>query len=158
VDLYRKNITGDLHNFVQHLQLERLLLLFFICVCILDWFSISFELKEIILSFDFSLKKKWVISLALLEEWVIIAWGKKDFFLHAYHDTLVKNEWEYEAWHNCIFTFRNMPWYWPFGKDSVSSETYSYDNPTLIEGISDDTILLVLFTLSLIGLWIYYSR
>ncbi len=51
-----------------------------------------------------------------------------------------------------------MPWYWPFGKDSTSTETYSFDNPTLIEGISDDTILLVLFTMSLIGLWIYYSR
>jgi hypothetical protein len=57
-----------------------------------------------------------------------------------------------------FFAFRNMPWYWPFSKDTVSSETYSIDNPTLIEGISDDTILLVIFTLSLIGLWIYYSR
>ncbi len=57
-----------------------------------------------------------------------------------------------------FYFFRNMPWYWPFGKDSVSTEPYSFDNPTLIEGISDDTILLVLFTLSLIGLWIYYSR
>jgi hypothetical protein len=54
--------------------------------------------------------------------------------------------------------FRNMPWYWPFRKDTTSSETYSYDNPTLIEGISDDTILLFIFTLSLIGLWVYYSR
>jgi hypothetical protein len=51
-----------------------------------------------------------------------------------------------------------MPWYWPFGKDSSSTVTYSFDNPTLIEGISDDTILLVIFTMSLVGLWIYYSR
>ncbi|CAM4834294.1 unnamed protein product [Rotaria magnacalcarata] len=35
-----------------------------------------------------------------------------------------------------------MPWYWPFEKDSIS----------------DDTILLVLLTISLIGLSIYYSR
>lgn len=46
-----------------------------------------------------------------------------------------------------------MPWYWPFGK----TETYTFDHATLIEGISDDTILLVIFTLSLVGLWIYYS-
>jgi hypothetical protein len=50
-----------------------------------------------------------------------------------------------------------MPWYWPFGKDSISSETYTFDNPTLIEGISDDTILLFVFTMSLVGLWIYYA-
>lgn len=50
-----------------------------------------------------------------------------------------------------------MPWYWPFEKDSTASETYSFDNSSLIEGISDDTILLVLFTMSLVGLWIYYS-
>ncbi|CAF3344316.1 unnamed protein product [Rotaria sp. Silwood1] len=51
-----------------------------------------------------------------------------------------------------------MPWYWPFRKDSTMSETYSLHNPTLIEGISDDTILLFVFTVSLIGLSIYYSR
>ncbi|CAF2355678.1 unnamed protein product [Rotaria sp. Silwood2] len=51
-----------------------------------------------------------------------------------------------------------MPWYWPFRKDSTVFETYSLHNPTLIEGISDDTILLFVFTVSLIGLWIYYSR
>ncbi|CAM4816918.1 unnamed protein product [Rotaria magnacalcarata] len=51
-----------------------------------------------------------------------------------------------------------MPWYWPFEKDSTSFETYSIHNPSMIEGISDDTILLVLLTISLIGLSIYYSR
>ncbi|CAM2710253.1 unnamed protein product [Rotaria socialis] len=35
-----------------------------------------------------------------------------------------------------------MPWYWPFENDSIS----------------DDTILLVLLTISLIGVSIYYSR
>ncbi|CAF1117154.1 unnamed protein product [Adineta steineri] len=51
-----------------------------------------------------------------------------------------------------------MPWYWPFAKNSVSTETYSINNPTYIEGISDDAILLFVFTLSLIGLLVYYSN
>ncbi|CAF4247011.1 unnamed protein product [Rotaria socialis] len=51
-----------------------------------------------------------------------------------------------------------MPWYWPFENDSMSLETYSIHNPSMIEGISDDTILLVLLTISLIGVSIYYSR
>lgn len=60
---------------------------------------------------------------------------------------------------NSVFLyFRKMPWYWPFKGDSVSTDTYSFDNMTLMEGISDDTILLVLFTLSLVVLWIYYAK
>ena len=51
-----------------------------------------------------------------------------------------------------------MSWYWPFRNDYKLLDTYSLDNPTLIEGISDDAILLFAFTISLIGLWIYYSR
>ncbi|UJR26399.1 hypothetical protein I4U23_007731 [Adineta vaga] len=51
-----------------------------------------------------------------------------------------------------------MPWYWPFSKNNQSMETYSIDNPTFIEGISDDAILLFIFTLSLIGLLAYYSN
>ena len=51
-----------------------------------------------------------------------------------------------------------MPWFWPFKDNRVTSDTYLVDNMTLMEGISDDTILLVLFTLSLVVLWIYYAQ
>jgi hypothetical protein len=43
-----------------------------------------------------------------------------------------------------------MPWFWPFkGNDETSS---------LIEGINDNSLLLIFLVASLIGLWIYYSR
>ncbi|CAF0760879.1 unnamed protein product [Adineta ricciae] len=51
-----------------------------------------------------------------------------------------------------------MPWYWPFDKDSQSTGTYSINNSYLIEGISDDTILLFAFILSLLGLLAYYAN
>ena len=54
-------------------------------------------------------------------------------------------------------TSRRMPWLWSTKDDSVPSDTYSLEESNLIEGISDDTILLVIFTISLICLWAYYS-
>jgi hypothetical protein len=45
-----------------------------------------------------------------------------------------------------------MPWFCPFKRnDELSSSS-------LIEGISDDTLLLIFIVASLIGLWIYYTR
>lgn len=51
-----------------------------------------------------------------------------------------------------------MSWFWPFRKHLNTPNHHSFDNFTLIEGISDDTILLCLFTFSLAGLFFYYSR
>jgi hypothetical protein len=48
-----------------------------------------------------------------------------------------------------------MPWYWPFKRDD---ETYSSEQSSLIEGISDDSLLLLFVIAGIIGLWIYYSR
>jgi len=43
-----------------------------------------------------------------------------------------------------------MPWSWPFKRNDETS--------SLIDGISDDTLLLIFLIACLIGLWIYYSR
>ncbi|CAF1143120.1 unnamed protein product [Adineta steineri] len=48
-----------------------------------------------------------------------------------------------------------MPWFWPFKQHD---EIHTHDRSSLIDGISDDTLLLVFFVACLIGLWIYYSR
>jgi hypothetical protein len=48
-----------------------------------------------------------------------------------------------------------MPWYWPFSRNV---ETSSTERSTLIEGISDDTLLLFFFAVCLIGLWLYYTK
>ncbi|UJR22668.1 hypothetical protein I4U23_025707 [Adineta vaga] len=47
--------------------------------------------------------------------------------------------------------FRTMPWYWPF---KHNDEIHS----SLIQGINDDTLLLIFIIAGLIGLWIYYTR
>lgn len=82
-------------------------------------------------------------------QWVIIEWEKTRFSL--------TNE-SMRSVIESFFFCRNMPWFWPFKDNRVTSDTYLVDNMTLMEGISDDTILLVLFTLSLVVLWIYYAQ
>ena len=39
---------------------------------------------------------------------------------------------------------------WPFKRNDARS--------SLIDGIQDDTLLLIFFVAGLIGLWIYYTR
>jgi hypothetical protein len=46
-----------------------------------------------------------------------------------------------------------MPWYWPFKRNDEM-----FDRSSLIDGISDDALLLFFIVACLIGLWIYYTR
>ncbi len=48
-----------------------------------------------------------------------------------------------------------MPWYSPFKRND---ETDTSDRSSLIEGISDDALLLIFLVAGIVGLWIYYSR
>jgi hypothetical protein len=46
-----------------------------------------------------------------------------------------------------------MPWYWPFKQNDDTS-----DHSSLIEGINDDILLLLVIVACLFALWIYYTR
>lgn len=90
-----------------------------------------------------------------------------DSMSQSHHDDVMmtmrdarKEEWnrrEWNFWHSDRCLSRQMPWYWPFEEDPSLPDTYSLEEAHLIEGISDDTILLVIFTVGLIGMWIYYA-
>ncbi len=43
-----------------------------------------------------------------------------------------------------------MPWFWPFKRNNGAT--------SLIEGIDDDTLLVIFLVAGIIGLWIYYTR
>lgn len=47
-----------------------------------------------------------------------------------------------------------MPWFWPF---SHSEEINEFSSSSLVDGISDDALLLIFLVAGVIGLWIYYS-